>query len=410
LPTGVRRTERPQSTSDVKYSHLIQARGIEVDFERKNMAGLNSINNVWKNVKEIDLRPIRQEALQSIRIAIVGKECARCDLLANAMRTDPARPEQVTQTPIIMVGPDDEDADISADLLILLLSANEMPRDHQRNLVSAWAKADKNILVLVDQLPEAANLNRMDAWLEWGQQKVVRGSVADAQFLQKEYIAAVLELLPGRELSLARKFPLFRQVVARKLINDTSFSNATYAFSTGLAEIIPIIDIPLNVTDMIVLTKAQAFLVYRLGLALGLSTEWRDYVAEFGGVLGGGFLWRQVARSLIGLIPAWGIIPKVAVAYAGTYAVGYAVLQWYLTGRHVTRKQLNDLYRQAFVYGKNVAAGLLKNMPRPRLKNSQRKSLPEPKKSKRALICPNCGKRNAADARYCQYCGVELTA
>ncbi len=374
------------------------------------MAGLNSINNVWKNVKEMDLRPIRQEAMQSTRIAIVGKECARCELLASAMRTDPARLEQVTQTSIIMVGPDDEDTDISADLLILILSANEMPREHQRNLVSAWAKADKNILVLVDQYPEAANLHRMDAWLEWGQQKVVRGSVEDAHFLQKEFVPAVLELLPGLELSLARKFPLFRLPVARKLIIDTSLSNATYAFSTGLAEIVPIIDVPLNVADMLVLTKAQAFLVYRLGLALGLSTEWRDYVTEFGGVLGGGFLWRQLARSLIGLIPVWGIIPKVAVAYSGTYAVGYAVLQWYLTGRHVTRKQLNDLYQQAFTHGKNVAASLLKNMPRPRLKSNQRKSLPEPKKRKRASICPNCGKKNAGDAHFCQYCGLELAA
>jgi hypothetical protein len=129
------------------------------------MVGINSINNVWKNVKEIDLRPIRQEAMQSIRIAIAGKQCARCELLANALRTDPARPEQVTQTPIIMVGPEDVDTDFSADLLILILSANEMPLEHQRELVSTWAKADKNILVLVDQSPEAANLHRMDAWL-----------------------------------------------------------------------------------------------------------------------------------------------------------------------------------------------------------------------------------------------------
>jgi uncharacterized protein (DUF697 family) len=372
------------------------------------MVGFNSINNVWKNVREIDLRPIRQEALQATRIMIVGKECARCELLANAMRTDPARPEQVTQTPVIMVGPDDVDTDISADLLILVLSANEMPREHQRDLVSAWAKADKNLLVLVDQSPEATNSHRMDAWLEWGRQKAVRGSVEDPQFLQKEFVGAVLELLPGLELSLARKFPLFRIPVARKLINDTSLSNATYAFSTGLAEIVPIIDVPLNVADMLVLTKAQAFLVYRLGLALGLSTEWRDYVAEFGSVLGGGFLWRQLARSLIGLIPAWGIIPKVAVAYSGTYVVGNAVLQWYLTGRHVTRSQLNDLYRQAFAHGKNVAAGLLKNMPRPRLKSSPRKALPEPKKRKASMICPNCGKKNAGDAHFCQYCGVQL--
>ncbi len=374
------------------------------------MAGLKSINNVWKNIKEMDLRPIRHEAMQSTRVAIIGRDSSKCEALANAMRRDPARPQQVTQTPILLVSPDNMEAAGMSDLLILILSTNDMPLEYQRDLVTAWAKADKNLLVLVDQTPEPANLRRVDAWLDWGRQKVVRGPVMDPEFLQKEFVPAVLELLPGLELSLARRFPIFRIPVAHKLINETSLSNATYAFSTGLAEIIPIIDIPLNVADMLVLTKMQAFLVYRLGLALGLSSEWRDYVAEFGSVLGGGFIWRQLARSLIGLIPVWGIIPKVAVAYSGTYVVGYAVLQWYLTGRHITRKQLNDLYQQAFAQGSKVANSLLKNLPRSRLKGKERAALPEPKKSKRSSICPKCGKKNAGDARFCQYCGVELTA
>jgi hypothetical protein len=88
---------------------------------------------------------------------------------------------------------------------------------------------------------------------------------------------------------------------------------------------------------MIVLSKTQAFLAYKLGLTVGFSTNWHDYLREFGGVLGGGFLLRQLARSLVGLIPVWGILPKVAIAYAGTYVVGHTILQWYLTGRHLTK-------------------------------------------------------------------------
>lgn len=374
------------------------------------MAGLKSINNVWKNIKEMDLRPIRQEAMRSIRVAIVGKNSSKCEALANAMRKDPARPQQVTETPILLVSTYDATAADSADLIVLIFSANEMPLEHQRELVNSWAKAEKSLLIFADRPTEPANSHHVDAWLEWGQQNVVRGPVEDNEFLQEKFVPAVLELFPGLELSLARKFPLFRQPVAHRLINDTSLSNATYAFSTGLAEIVPIIDVPLNVADMLVLTKAEAFLVYRLGLALGLSTEWRDYVTEFGGVLGGGFIWRQVARSLVGLIPAWGIIPKAAVAYSGTYVVGNAVLQWYLTGRHVTRKQLNSLYRQAFGRGKNVASSLLKNLPRPRLKGSRKMALPEPKIINGSSICPNCGRKNAGDAHFCQYCGVELAA
>ncbi len=160
------------------------------------------------------------------------------------------------------------------------------------------------------------------------------------------------------------------------MINDTCFSNAVYSFSTGLAEIVPVLDIPLNIADILVLTKAQALMVYRLGLLLGLSTEWQYYLGELGSVIGSGFLWRQAARQLVGLIPVWGIIPKVAVAYAGTYVVGHAMLRWYQTGRHLTRKEIGALYRQAFDRGKKIAGNLRSRIPRPRLRRSKPAALP----------------------------------
>jgi uncharacterized protein (DUF697 family) len=262
----------------------------------------------------------------------------------------------------------------------------------------------------------------------WDKRQVVQGSLEDAHFLTDTFVPAVMRLLPGQLLSLGRHFPLFRTAVAHELINDTCFSNTAYALSTGVAEIIPIFDIPLNIADVFVLTKAQAFLVYRLGLALGLSIQWRDYVAEFGGVLGGGFVWRQIARSLIGLIPAWGIIPKMAVSYAGTYVVGHAVYRWYLTGRHVTGAQMKQLYAQAFARGKHLAQNLRQKLPKRKAKTLElpesssralpagvQASQPSPP-ARRSLLprrvkgkaCPNCGKTSAKDAQFCQYCGQAL--
>jgi hypothetical protein len=144
-----------------------------------------------------------------------------------------------------------------------------------------------------------------------------------------------------------------------------------------------------------------------LGLELGYSTRWQDYVSEFGGVIGGGFLWRNLARYLIGLVPLWGIVPKVAVSYAGTYVVGNAVLRWYLTGRHVTPAQIRQLYRQAFDRGKAVARALLARRPRPRLARRKRVELPAPQS---VQTCPVCGKVSASDARFCQYCGHTFEA
>jgi uncharacterized protein (DUF697 family) len=192
------------------------------------------------------------------------------------------------------------------------------------------------------------------------------------------------------------------------MINDTCFTNGAFVLSTGLAGIIAILDIPLLITDSVMLTKNQMLLVYKLGLMLGFSTEWQDYVKEFGGVLGAGFFWRQLARSLVGLIPLWGIIPKVAVAYSGTYVVGHTVLQWYLTGRHITRSQMQQLYARAYQKGKESAQRLRQKVRRsPRQVEAGKPKPALPARSKPGK-CPNCGKRNASDALFCQYCGKSL--
>lgn len=232
-------------------------------------------------------------------------------------------------------------------------------------------------------------------------ERVLHGSTLAPVFMQSEFILVIMELLPERHLALGRQFPLFRLAIAQQLISEACFTNAVYSFSTGIAEVVPVFDIPLNITDTIVLTKAQAFLVYKLGLALGFSTRWQEYLGEFGSVIGGGFVWRQVARMLIGLIPIWGIVPKVAVAYSGTYVVGHVVLQWYLTGRRITKQQMNAMYTSALRNGKKIAQGLLLWLPRPRL-GRRKPSLPPVLNVK---ICSFCEKPNALDANFCQHCG-----
>ena len=389
------------------------------------MPGVKDLPSIWNNIKEMDLRPLRNEALRGVKIALVGRPGVGKRLLADQMRRDPLRPNAETLTPLLIIDLDDpakaQERASQADLVILLLPAVGAANDLEQIFARYMANAGRKILVFLHQPatiklvtdPQAIEKVKtkpngtptsyaLDVWAGSSKQRVVAGSVEDAEFLLKNFVPAVLELLPERLLALGRDFPLFRVTIGRGLINEACFSNAAYSFSTGLAEIVPGLGIPLSVADMVVLTKTQAFLVYKLGLVLGLSTRWQDYVSEFGGVLGSGFIWRQVARQLVGLIPAWGILPKVAVAYAGTNVVGNVVLQWYLTGRHVTRQQMRQLYAQAFGRGKELAAQLVKRLPRPR-RSKKSKALPPPRRKE--LICPACGKTSARDAKFCQYCG-----
>ena len=342
------------------------------------MAGIKDISSVWKNIKEIDLKPIRDAATHPVRIALVGRQGAGRHTLAEQMHTDPARPGVHTQSPLILVSVDASIEVPLAHLIIVIVDAKSKDFSPEQLLVKKWSEAGKNILVFINKIDMVENEIVGDLQQGWQTTRVLSGSVKDTPYLQREFIPTVLELLPQQHLALGRQFPLFRIPIARQIINDTCFSNAAYSFSTGLAEIVPVLDIPLNVTDMIVLTKSQAFLAYKLGLLVGFSTRWQDYVTEFGGVIGGGFLWRQIARQLIGLIPAWGIIPKVAVSYSGTYVVGNAVLGWYLTGRNLSPKQMRELSVQSFARGKELARKLGEKFPKPKLGKRKRPKLQAP--------------------------------
>ena len=373
------------------------------------MPGLKELTNIWENVREVDLRPIREEASQEVKILLAGRQGSGRRTLAENMRRDPARPGVHTTTPIAILDLEvDEQAVKSADLIVIMVSASGEESERHRLLSQEWTRAGKKVIVFYNMSDRGAGAENAGSSFAWEASKMLLGPAGDPEFLLAEFVPAVMEILPEQNLSLARHFPLFRVPVAKHLINETSFSNAVYSLSTGLAEIVPVLDIPLNISDMIVLTKAQAFLVYRLGLAFGFSTEWQDYLSEFGSVVGGGFLWRQLARQLVGLIPVWGIVPKVAVAYAGTYVVGNVILRWYLTGRKVSPAQIRAMYREAFDQGKKVAGELVDKVPRPRLRRRRDRQLPaaiEPA----GQVCPNCGKTSAPDAQYCQYCGEPLT-
>ena len=53
------------------------------------------------------------------------------------------------------------------------------------------------------------------------------------------------------------------------------------------------------------------------------------------------------------------MLPKVAVAYAGTYATGQAAALWYSRGEVLSKGALRRLYKEAMAIGRQRAADLL---------------------------------------------------
>mgnify|MGYP001145749764 CR=1 FL=1 len=276
------------------------------------MSRVKDITSIWSNIKEIDLKPYRDAALRQVRIALVGRVGSGRHSLAEILRRDPARSEAQTQSPLAILPLEAAQGADGAELIILLFDLTQQDIAAEQALAQRWNDSGRKVLVLGTRLDVLAQSGAAGQWPHWAAGRVLYGSLFDAHFLQRSLVPAILEMLPEQHLALARQFPIFRVTVAHQVINEACLSNTAYSISTGLAEIVPVLDLPLNVTDMIVLTKSQAFLAYKLGLALGFSTRWQDYLAEFGSVIGGGFLWRQLARSLIGLIPGWGGTQRLA--------------------------------------------------------------------------------------------------
>jgi len=366
------------------------------------MPKISFLTDTWGNIKEVDLRPLREAALAGIRLALVGAPGSGRGTLADQMRRDPGRPTQQTNTPVLIVDLEAANQALGADLIILLADGRRPDLGREKQLVHSFSNAGKRILVFINQFEEPGTMSVISPFSDWGTKRLVWGSALDTKFLLEKFVPAVMELVPDHLMGLGRYFPLFRIPIARYLIDDTCVTNAAYSLSTGLAEIVAVLDFPIAVADTIILTKNQAFLAYKLGLALGYSTRWQDYVVEFGGVLGNGIFWRQVAQTLVGLVPVWGILPKTAISYAGTYVVGTVILQWYLTGRHLSRRQLGQVYAQALERGKSVARSLVGKFPHPRLPKRKQHLLAAPKVRQ---ACMSCGQESAADASFCQYCG-----
>lgn len=154
----------------------------------------------------------------------------------------------------------------------------------------------------------------------------------------------------SRRLALGRHLPAMRPAVAANLVNDTCQVNAQFAGISGLTSILPVIGNLLAVgADFLVLTKNQLVMIFKLAAIYGRDLEDRQRIyLEMAPVVGAALAWRTVAREMIGLLPGpFGIVPRVAIAYTGTYAVGRSAQYYYQEGKAPTRAQMRSYYRQA---------------------------------------------------------------
>jgi uncharacterized protein (DUF697 family) len=156
--------------------------------------------------------------------------------------------------------------------------------------------------------------------------------------LRGEILLTDPELAP----SVGRHFLELRAAAIHTIIDSTSKANAKFALISNVPAIVPIFGSLLAAgADFIVLTKNQVMMSYKLAAANGRDLEDQTkLLRELVPVVGVGFVWRSVAREATSFLPLLaGTVPKVAIAFVGTYTVGRAVDYYYRFGTKPPKEQ-----------------------------------------------------------------------
>jgi uncharacterized protein (DUF697 family) len=317
--------------------------------------------NIWNTLRELDVNTIREESERALAIACVGHTAA-LNQLEPLLRRGPERYPTPGPNPleIIPIEHASERAAglAGADMLLLAVDARQpLSSAEVASFGTLEGQAAPFLVVLMygDRLPGGAMTP--SPMIRARTIAIVDPAALDAG---DKLATAVLARLPAElHLAAARRLPGLRAIYARDLIGSTSVTNATYSLATSVPEQVPLLSIPFAAADIIVLTKNQAIMVYRLALAYGAPPEFQSRIREVIPVVGGAFLWRQAARSLVGLIPVWGIVPKVAIAYAGTYTTGIAAWRWYESGELVSTEQMKQISQEAIAIGRARAGEII---------------------------------------------------
>ncbi|HLH45025.1 MAG TPA: hypothetical protein VKV74_18695 [Bryobacteraceae bacterium] len=178
------------------------------------------------------------------------------------------------------------------------------------------------------------------------------------------------QILRQREdllVPLARHFFPLRNLAAHHIIRAVSKENAFFSLATALPDAVPGFSLPWAIgefgSDAAFLTMNQIRMAFLLAACSDRNVGYREQRSEIASIVAGAFGWRALARELVGKIPfGGGLIPKAAVAWAGTFVAGLSLERVYRLGYGFTREERRAAYEQACEHGRQIAGMLLEGI------------------------------------------------
>jgi uncharacterized protein (DUF697 family) len=308
---------------------------------------LGNITQFWNLTRELDVQGLRDRFEEPVTLRVLGNNFGLAQRVARLIEPDPLASE-------VSAGMLGEAGRTRADVVVAVVSG-ALSQEEARALRDLSVGEAP---VVVIQIDEGANL----VVLGLNEDRIVAFEPTLPDDLARERLFnALVRAAPEQMLPLGRRHPLVREAVADDLIRDTSRVNAQFAAISSVPANIPLFGgVVGDMADILVLTKNQVLLLFKLAGLYGRELELgRELLLEVLPVVGGAFFWRTAARTLVGLVPGlFGMLPKVVVAYMGTFVVGEMARYYFRYGRKPPPEFVGDLRQDALRRAREALARL----------------------------------------------------
>lgn len=219
-----------------------------------------------------------------------------------------------------------------AALVVYLLDAAEGLRPRDYELVGKVQRAGKPLVVALnkaDLLGKKADEAASRAAALLKVDDIIPISARDGENVAEELIPALIEHSAEAAVVLGRQLPQFRRNAANKLTRTAML----VSLAAGL-EPIPLIDIP-------ILLSTQIRLVLRIAAVYGEPLT-AQHARELFATIASGLALRYLAEEVAKVVPFGGDLVSGAIAAAGTWAIGQVAIEYFESGKHLSRKQVSE--------------------------------------------------------------------
>jgi len=279
------------------------------------------------------IEQVRREAKRLVSIAIVGSENSGKTRLRDVLTSPSSGAKEIVfSLDWDSVAESEREAVRKADAVLVVLNPIA-DLEQQVVLAKEVMQVNSSHLLAVNMVNEISDIEirvrPIESFLEDLAEKAMFISSSKNLNIEDELVARVFEIMhsKGKEIALASRAPVFRNLAASKVIHRASAQNGLI----GVVTILPGADMPLLTANQLKMVLKIAA-IYNEELSL---TRLKELIT----VVGTGFAFRGLARQLLDFVPGIGWVIKGAVAFTGTEALGKAAQKYFKEGYGGLKKE-----------------------------------------------------------------------